>query len=97
MSSRRNIWWPYVQGMMRKYPELAAAQEEKRETPSVEQREYAAVRDALVAAAEKPDGALRLKMVKLVYWDQTHKLFAAAWEVGASERTVRRWNRDILY
>ena len=125
MSSPRNIWWSYVQGMMRRYPERAAALEAMRgvrmtgrygaepaggkgpgrttetvalrQLPPAEQREYEAVRESLAYAAEKPDGALRLKLVKLVYWDKTHKLYAAAWEVGVSERTARRWNRDILY
>ncbi len=124
MSSPRNIWWSYVQGMMRRFPERAAALGELhrfgmtgryavipggkgrgrateavalRELPPAEQREYDAVRQALEYAAAKPDGQLRLKLVKLVYWDQTHKLYAAAWEVGVSERTARRWNRDILY
>ena len=32
MSSPRYDWWPYVKGMIRRYPELCARQEELRRT-----------------------------------------------------------------
>lgn len=122
MSKPRHIWWSYVQGMIRKYPERAAALDELhavavtaryaegpggsdagrttesvalRQLPKCEQAEYDAVRRALEYIASKPDGLLRMKLVKLVYWDRTHKLYAAAREIGVSERTAQRWNHAL--
>lgn len=122
MSRPRYIWWSYVQGMIRKYPERAAALGDLhapgltarygaapgggepgrttesvalRQLPTCEQAEYDAVRQALEYTAAKPDGPLRLKLVKLVYWDRTHKLYAAARELGVSERTAQRWNHAL--
>ena len=124
MSRPRYIWWSYVQGMLRKYPERAAALGELhavgltarygaqtgggrgpgrtteavalRQLPAMEQKEYDAVRRALEHAGSLPDGALRLELVRLVYWDRTHRLYAAAREIGVSERTAKRWNAWLI-
>ena len=67
-----------------------------RELPAVQQKEFNAVRKALEWISAKPDGELRMKMVRLVYWKQTHRLYAAAREIGISERTAKRWNSELL-
>lgn len=123
MSAPRYIWWSYVQGMIRKYPERAMALAEKhsvgvtaryslafggggagrttervalRELSPVEQKEYDAVRLALDQLAVMPDGGMRLKLVRMVYWDRTHRLYAAARQIGISERTAKRWNGALI-
>lgn len=124
MSKPRYIWWSYVQGMIRKYPERAAALGDLhavgmvakysaephgngagrtteavalRELPPTEQREYEAVRKALDYIATSQNGKLRMELIRLVYWERTHKLYAAAGELHISERTAKRWNALLMY
>lgn len=124
MSRPRYIWWSYVQGMVRKYPERARALGDLhavamvarynaepggggpgrttetvalRQLPATEQKEYDAVRSVLEKMAVRWDGIGRLELVRMVYWDRTHRLYAAAREIGISERTAGRWNSEILY
>ncbi len=124
MSSPRYIWWSYVQGIVRKYPERAAELGELhavgmtarydaepggggpgratetvalRQLPPTEQREYDAVRGVLEETAGRWDGALRMEMVRMVYWERSHRLFAAARALDVSQRVALRWNRDLIY
>lgn len=123
MSRPRYIWWSYVQGMVRKYPERARALGDLhavgmtarydaepggggpgrtteavalRQLPPTEQKEYDAVRRALEHMATLPDGALRIELVRMVYWDRTSRLCAAAPRLHISERTARRWNAWLI-
>lgn len=123
MSRPRYIWWSYVQGMVRKYPERARALGDlhavgmtarydaepggggpgrttetvaMRQLPPAEQREYDAVRRALELMSTLPDGALRMELVRMVYWDRTHRLCAAAIRLHISERTAKRWNAWLI-
>ena len=125
MSRPRYIWWSYVQGMVRKYPERAAALGDlhavgmtarydaepggsgpgrtteavaMRQLPPTEQREYDAVRRALAQlSAAQTYGPQLLELVRLVYWDRTHRLYAAARQLHISERTAQRWNMTLIY
>ena len=38
----------------------------------------------------------RLRMLKLVYWQQTHTMQGAAKEVGYNINTVKAWNTEML-
>ncbi len=125
MSKPRYIWWGYVKGMIRQYPEREAeylAGQEMWTTASYNPqaggsvgasrrtedvvlrqmertatREYMAVRNALARAEARSDGALRVELVKLVYWQRTHTIAGAATRLHVSERTARRWHRDFVY
>ena len=123
MSTSKDIWRTYVEGMIRKYPERAAALEDLhamkmtaryslepggggpertteavavRQLPRREQREYDAVRDALDRLVVMPEGKLRLRLIRLVYWDRSHRLFAAAQKIGISKRTAIRWKDAFI-
>lgn len=67
-----------------------------RELPSTEQREYEAVRQAIIETEKIPGGVWQLKLIKLVYWDRTHRLYGAAMECNVSDRTGRQWNGDFI-
>ena len=43
-----------------------------------------------------PNGQERMRMIKLVYFQRTHTLEGAAMECNYSDRTVKRWNTEIL-
>lgn len=123
MSKPYPYWWRYAQGMIRLYPERAAALGDLhapgltarygaapggggsgrtteavalRQLPPAEQAEYDAVRRALEWAAAQPDGKLRLRMVRMVYWDRRYKLYAAAGKINVSTRTAQRWNGQLI-
>lgn len=123
MSKPYPYWWRYAQGMIRLYPERAAALGDLhapgltarygaapgggesgrtteavalRQLPPAEQAEYDAVRRALEWAAAQPDGKLRLRMVRMVYWGRRYRLYAAAGKVGVSYPTAKRWNGQII-
>ena len=49
-----------------------------RELPEKQQREVAAVRAAIVKTQALQDGAERMEMVRLVFWDRTHTLDGVA-------------------
>lgn len=124
MSSPRYIWWGYVQRMVQKYPERAAALGDlhavamtarysaepggsgpgrstetvaTRELPPTDQKEYDAVRRTVEQYTYSQDGKMVLALVRMVYWDRTYRLYAAARELHISERTAQRWNRTFIY
>ena len=43
-----------------------------------------------------PNAQERMKMIKLVYFQRTHTLEGAAMECNYADRTVKRWNNEIL-
>ncbi|MTQ98636.1 hypothetical protein GMD88_17815 [Pseudoflavonifractor sp. BIOML-A6] len=61
-----------------------------REMPKQEQREYEAVRRAIEATERKHDGKVRLDVIRMVCWEQTHTLSGAALAAPMSYRTARR-------
>ncbi len=123
MSKPRYDWWPYIKGMIRRYPALAAEYEELKQTKittqfsgmphgagisdptaaaalrqmsTVNQIEYSAVHNAIETTKTYRDGEARIKVIKLVYWDRTHRLVGAAMEVHSSEPTVIRWHGEFI-
>lgn len=123
MSTSKDIWRTYVEGMVREYPERAAALGDlhamkmtaryslepggggpertteavaTRQLPEREQREYDSVRAALEQVLAMPDGDLRLRLVRLVYWDRSCRLTPAAKKIGISKRTAIRWKGAFI-
>ncbi len=124
MSTPRYDWWPYVKGMIRRYPELCAQQKSLhepcltyvsdgmphgrgktsdpvantalRELPDINRRELEAVRQAAEETRTLKDGAERMKMIRLVFWDRTHTLEGAAMKCRISYATARRWHGEFI-
>lgn len=67
-----------------------------RQLPEDEQKEYDAVRTALERMAARSDAKDRLRLIRMVYWDRSCGLYAAARKVGISEATAKRWNGSFL-
>ena len=55
-----------------------------------------AVEMAVAMQERQPNGAERLKMIRLVYWQRTHTLAGAALECHYSEEAIWRWNNEIM-
>lgn len=67
-----------------------------RELPRTKQREYEAVLKAIQSTKALPDGAERLRLIQLVFWQRTHTLDGAAMAVGASQRKAQEWHRLFI-
>lgn len=123
MSRPRYDWWPYVKGMIRRYPALKVELQELqgqsitpsysgvtvqsgtsrsteltaiRELPTTKQREYEAVRRAIVATERMTASRDRLRLIDLVFWKQSHDLEHAAVIIPCSYRTARRYHAEFI-
>lgn len=72
------------------------AQTATRQLPTQDQREYDAVRLAVERTRCMPNGHLRLKMIRLVYWDRTHTVDGAGFQVGFRSAQARRVNGAFI-
>ena len=122
MSNTRYDWWPYVKGMIRRYPELKRRYIELhrvslsapitgmphggrvskpteiaalRDLPPTQQREYDAVRRALSTTKRAKNGADRLRLIELVFWEG-YTISQAATKMHYGERTAREWHRMFI-
>lgn len=59
--------------------------------------EFQAVSDAIRATERLPNGKARLKIIDLVYWQGTHTLAGAGYQVGYSYRQAQRINEQFAY
>ena len=60
-------------------------------------KEYEAVSAAIRATERLPNGAARLKIIDLVYWQGTHTFAGAGLQVGYSYRHSQRVNEQFAY
>lgn len=89
MSKPRYRWWGYVKAMVRAYPGSPPQS-------CIDAKEHAAVESALEQTRGLPDGADRIRMVGMVFFDQTHTLEGAALVLSRSPRTIRRWHTSFI-
>ena len=61
-----------------------------------EENVISAVEFAMRMQSVYPNGQERIKMIELVYFKRTHTLEGAAMECHYADRTVKRWNNEIL-
>lgn len=85
MSSPKYLWWGYVNNMLRAYPD------------NTNQEETAAINEAIEITGNLVDGEDRLKAVRLVFFDETHKIAGAAMKIHCSPETAQNWLRDFKY
>ena len=64
--------------------------------PPTEQRELDAVEAAIDVTRALPDGALRLELVRLVFWKRTHTLEGAALKLHVSYATAKRKQNHFI-
>lgn len=67
-----------------------------REMETTKQREYEAVRRAVEATKRMRTGRDRLRVIKLVLWDNSCTLDGAALKVHISPRTARAYHGDFI-
>lgn len=61
-----------------------------------DQREYEAVQLAIQKTRCMPNGHLRLKLIRLVYWDRSHTVDGAGLAVGYQSAQARRINGQFI-
>ena len=98
MSKPRYRWWGYAKNCIRDYPALCAAAEERRKSGCRrtgrrdDERDRLAVERAEAETLEKPDGELRMDIIRMIYWKRTHNMQGAAMRCHVSYATARRWH-----
>lgn len=84
MSTPRYDWWPYIKGMLRRYPEKTNEDETR------------AVDTAIQDTQRLLDGADRMKVIQMVFLKKTHTLQGAALNVPCSYQTVKTWTQQFI-
>lgn len=64
--------------------------------PGVRGKEYEAVSDAIQTTMEKWNGAERIRLIEIVFWQKTHTLTGAAQLCHVSQRTAWQWHGDFI-
>lgn len=67
-----------------------------KEMPPVQQREFEAVREAVKTTLKQRNGAERIKVIRLVFWEKTHQLVGAAQAVHFSESVIKDWHGEFI-
>lgn len=87
----RYSWWPYVRDIIRAYPARKSE-----DTTGVSKQEFESVQAAIEATERMDGGEVRLKVIRMVYWDGTHTLNGAALEIPCDRSTAARWQRKFF-
>lgn len=76
--------------------EIAVEQRLMQERKAYLEKAINAVNYAMEQVLQKPNGADTLNLFNMVYWNRSHTLYGAAFTVGISEATAKRYNRFFL-
>lgn len=93
MSKPRYIWWGYAKAVVQQYPRASKSAEMQ---PICKRREVDAVANAIKTTREIPGGALRMRLIRMVYWDRSHTLDGAALKLGIHPQTAKNWHGDFI-
>ena len=88
--ARDRIWWNYIQRIIAVHPTIPNPQTD------LTRRERAAVEDAIKLTKRRPDGAQRLELVRMVFWENRTVEEAAA-ALGVTWETARHWTGDFTW
>lgn len=95
MSMKRRaqfIGWDYVKAVLREYGEYKQNPEKCRLKPF----QIKAVEKTLAEVEKMSNGEARLKMIELVFWEQSHTLQGAALKLYYSYDYVARWHKTVI-
>ncbi len=97
---KRESWWIFAKDLIRQYHENARRLRlmEGRSDPAAVhlQRAVESVEQLLELLSLREDGGARLRLLELLYWRRGIGICRAAMEIPVSERTAKRWNRQLL-
>ena len=61
-----------------------------------EKADFEAVKNAISQTRRLRNGEMRMEMIDLVFWKQSHTLSGAAMQFPLCEREVRQWHTDFI-
>lgn len=105
MSKPRYKWWSYAKAMIRDYPALCREFSTISETntsvhvkdlPTNRQREYEAVRRAIVYTQHRPGAYQRMQLIDLLFWKRSHTLVSVAQKIHVSYPTAKRYSAEFI-
>ena len=107
MSKPRYKWWSYAKTMIRDYPALcrefstiseANTSVHVKDLPTNRQREYEAVRRAIVYTQHRPGAYQRMQLIDLLFWKnpQTLTFVGVARQLYISVSTAKRYSADFI-
>lgn len=67
-----------------------------RQLPTDEQRALDAVSAAIQTTMRYRNGSLRVKLIDLIYWRETHNLTGGAMAIHVSVQTARLWHNGFV-
>lgn len=67
-----------------------------RELPKNKQREYEAVRRAIVYTQHRPGAYQRMQLIDLLFWKRSHTLAGAAQKIHVSFPTAKRYSAEFI-
>lgn len=69
-----------------------------REMAPAKQQEYEAVRKAIDITSMLPNGDIRMKLIKKVYWGEKHcPIESVVYDLYISRQTAKNWHRAFVY
>ena len=77
-------------------PSRSTEQVATRELPPKRQQRMEAVERAVGRTKRRSSGALRLRIIELVYFSKSHTLHGAAMACQVSYDTAKSWHRDFI-
>lgn len=95
MSKPRYGWWSYAKYMVREYPKLKREHLDCQLAPA-KKAEYDAVQLAIEQTMGLQTGKERLALIDMVFWTRSHTLDGAAYALGYSSITAKRFHGDFL-
>ena len=88
--ARDRIWWSYIQRIITAHPV------EPNPQTDLTRRERQAVEDAIRLTKRRPDGAQRLTLIRLTFWEN-RSVEEAATALGVTWETARHWTGDFTW
>lgn len=67
-----------------------------RTLPRIHMKELTAVHSAVCRTRQLPRGEVRIRLIRMIYWDRSHTLAGAALRLEISEVTAKRWHGEFL-
>ena len=92
MGKTKHKWWGYVKAVIRDYPEHC----ENIARPQLEKRESDAVARAIEATLLLRNGAERMELLDMVFFQKSYSLEGAAAARFVSYETAKRWHGDFI-
>lgn len=92
MGKPRFYWYGVVKTMIMQYPRMSI-----NPTSEIEKKFCQAVEKAIADTLKMPDGELRVKAIKEIYFIKTKTAEGVAQEFFYNKRTIQGWTSNFVY